>query len=146
MSGAKKDMQNYRGVNTVPNLAKIFDIVIRDQLKLIITPHIRSTQHCFLPGRNIETNLFEQTTHIYEAFDRHAQLDMFLSDVSKAFDHVDSSKQIRKLAQHPLSNQSILWFKSYLTDRCQYLKIGNAKSRILRVSSGVGQGSVNGLC
>jgi len=29
-SGAKKDMKNYRGVNTMPNLAKVFDIVIAD--------------------------------------------------------------------------------------------------------------------
>lgn len=58
-------MENYRGVNTVPNIAKVLDIVIADQLKLIIKPRIKTTQRGFIPSRNIETNLLELTTHIY---------------------------------------------------------------------------------
>lgn len=143
-SGSKKDMENYRGVNTMPNIAKVFDKIIRDQLKLIIHPRIKTTQHGFIPNRNIETNLLEHTTHIHRAFASHAQLDVFYSDAKKAFDHVDKSLQIRKLARFPVSNQSLFWFKSYLSDRVQYVKIGHAKSRTLRVTSGVGQGSVNG--
>lgn len=143
-SGAKKEMTNYRGVNTMPNIAKVFDKVIRDQLKLIVNPRIRTTQHGFIPNRNIETNLLEHTTHIHRAFACHSQLDTFYSDVSKAFDQVDKSKQIRKLARFPLSNQSLFWFESYLSNRQQYVKVGSAKSKILLVSSGVGQGSVNG--
>lgn len=37
-SGSKKNIENYRGVNTVPNIAKVFDKVIYEQLKLIFTP------------------------------------------------------------------------------------------------------------
>lgn len=143
-SGAKKDMTNYRGVNTMPNIAKVFDKVTRDQLRLIVNPRIKTTQHSFISCRNIETNLLEHTTHIHHAFANNAQLDTFLSDVSKAFDHVDKSLQIRKLSRFPLSNRTLFWFKSYLTNRRQYVKVGNARSRMLLVSSGVGQGSVNG--
>lgn len=143
-SGAKKNMENYRGVNTMPNIAKVFDIIIADQLKMIVKPRIKTTQHGFIPSRNIETNLFELTSHIYQAFDNHSQLDLIYTDVSKAFDHVNKSKQIRKLARFELSNQTLFWFNSYLSERRQYVKVGHAKSRLLCVTSGVGQGSVNG--
>lgn len=143
-SGAKKEMMNYRGVNTVPNVAKVFDKVVRDQLKLIIAPRIKTTQHGFISNRNIVTNLCELTTYIYHAFGNHSQLDVIYTDVSKAFDHVDKSLQIKKLARFPLSNKVLFWFNSYLTDRKQYVRVGNATSRMILVSSGVGQGSVNG--
>lgn len=143
-SGARKDMNNYRGVNSMPNVAKVFDKVIRDQLRLITNPRISTSQHGFVSGRNIETNLLEHTTRIHQAFSCHSQLDVFYSDVSKAFDHVDESLQIRKLARFPLSNRSLLWFRSYLSDRQQYVQVGRARSRRLLVTSGTGQGSVNG--
>lgn len=143
-SGSKKNMRNYRGVNTVPNIAKVFDIVVKEQLQLIIQPHIKSTQHGFLPCRNIETNLMEHTTHIHYAFANDCQLDTVYLDVSKAFDHVDTYLEVRKLSSFPLSNNVLFWFKSYLSDRCQYVKVGNALSRKVDVSSGVGQGSTNG--
>lgn len=66
-SGYKKCINDYRGVNTVPNIAKVFDIVINDQLKLFVQPSIKSTQHGLLPNRTIETNLMELTTHIHRA-------------------------------------------------------------------------------
>lgn len=43
-----------------------------------------------------------------------------------------------------MSNQTLFWFKSYLSERRQHVKVGSAKSRMLCVSLGVGQGSVNG--
>lgn len=143
-SGSKKVMMNYRGVNTVPNIAKVFDIVINKQMKLIVRPFIETAQHGFLPNRNIETNLMELTTHVHQAFEANAQLDAFYSDVSKAFDHVDTNLQVRKLASLPLSNSVLFWFKSYFTGRFQYVKVGTALSRMLEVTSGVGQGSIKG--
>lgn len=86
----------------------------------------------------------ELITHIYAAYAKNSQLDVFYSDVKKAFDHVDTNLQVRKLARFSLSNQALYWFKSYLADRYQYVKVGRATSRLLLVSSGVGQGTVNG--
>lgn len=143
-SGLKRDMQNYRGVNTVPNIAKVFDKVIYEQLKLLLIPLIKTTQHGFLPIRNIETNLMELSTHIHRAFDKNSHLDVFYADIRKAFDHLDVLLLVRKFAKYPISNQLLLWFKSYLTDRVQYVRLGFTTSRQLIVSSGVGQGTVEG--
>lgn len=98
----------------MPNIAKVFDRVIYEQLKLILIPLMKVTQHGFLPTRNIETNLMELTTHIHQAFDNNCQLDVFYADIRKSFDHVDVLLQVKKLASYPVSNQLLLWFKSYL--------------------------------
>lgn len=77
-------MKNYRGA--LPNLAKVFEKAVYIQLRLIVTPRISLTQHAFLPNRNIDTNLMELTTLIHKLFDSNAQLDVFYSDIVKAFD------------------------------------------------------------
>lgn len=143
-SGSKKNVENYRGVNVVPNLAKVFERLIYEQLKLIIPPHISSNQHGFLANRNIESNLMEMTTHIHAAFEQNAQLDVFYADISKAFDCVDTDLLVRKLAKYRLSNHTLRFFTSYLNDRQQYVKCNESHSDMFSVPSGVGQGTILG--
>lgn len=135
---------NYRGVNVLPNLAKVFERIIYDQLKFIISPKIGKTQHGFLSSRNIETNLLELTTRIHDAFESNAQLDVFYADISRAFDSVNPDLLIRKLATFPVSNRILIWFNSYLRNRSQYVRVGSAKSHKIDVKSGVGQGTILG--
>ena len=37
-----------------------------------------------------------------------------------------------------------MWFKAYLSDRCQYVSVGHSASGVLPVISGVPQGSILG--
>lgn len=46
-AGRKTEVTNYRGVSVVPMLAKVFDRLTYQQLKLMIQPHISSSQHGF---------------------------------------------------------------------------------------------------
>ena len=143
-SGKKSDVTNYRGVNVLPNLAKVFERAVYCQLKMIIAPRISKTQHGFLANRNIESNLMELTTLVHEAFEQGAQLNVFYADIAKAFDSVDTSLMIRKLANFPVSNDILRWFLSYLHDRKQYIRVKAAKSNTFSVPSGVGQGTILG--
>lgn len=143
-AGRRSDVNNYRGVNVLPNMAKVFERVVYNQLRLIVSPKIASSQHGFLSNRNIETNLLELTNHAHRAFEQNAQLDVFYADISKAFDSVNPALLIRKMANFPLSNAVLKWFCSYLNKRRQYVCIGSSKSRYIEVLSGVGQGTVLG--
>ncbi|XP_037029672.1 uncharacterized protein LOC119069658 [Bradysia coprophila] len=144
-SGRKTDVTNYRGVNVMPNLAKVFERVVFMQMKLVIPHDIELSQHAFIPGRNIESNLMELSVVAHDAFDQNAQLDTFNVDISKAFDKVAAMKLIRKMAMFPISNSLLLWFISYLTSRVQYVLIGKDRSKTFIVLSGVGQGSILGV-
>ena len=65
-------------------------------------------------------------------------------DLSKAFDTLNHSILLRKLKYYGLDNNAISWFKSYLTDRKQYVEIDGVKSQIKSLSTGVPQGSTLG--
>ncbi|XP_055306841.1 uncharacterized protein LOC129571100, partial [Sitodiplosis mosellana] len=103
-----------------------------------------SNQHGFMSNRNIQTNLMAFTIKANEAFERKAQLDVFYADIKKAFDTVNQSLLMRKLANFPLSNQVLSWIKSYFAGRKQFVRVGSATSDASEVPSSVGQGTVLG--
>lgn len=143
-SGSKKNVRNYRGVNVMPNLAKTFEKVLYNQLKLVIMPKLSKSQHGFLPNRNIETNLLEFTIQINNAFEKNSQIDTFNADITKAFDQVNQQLLVTKMARFPVSNSTLQWFNSYFKNRKQYAKVGSTLSDCIEVPSSVGQGTILG--
>lgn len=143
-SGCKSSVYNYRGVNVLPNIAKVFEKTVYNQFKLIILPRISQTQHGFVTSRNIETNLMHLTTHIHQAFENKAQLDVFYADIAKAFDAVIAFLLIKMCSKFPVANELLLWLIDYLKNRKQYVQIGASKSTEFDVTSGVGQGTILG--
>jgi hypothetical protein len=64
-------------------------------------------------------------------------------DLAKAFDTVDHSLLFEKSASSGLSNDSVNWFKSYLTNRNQFTALANTVSSFKHIPVGVPQGSVS---
>ena len=69
---------------------------------------------------------------------------MVLIDLSKAFDSLCHCTLLSKLQLLGTSEKALLWFKSYLSDRQQYTRIGTSWSDPLTITHGVPQGSVLG--
>jgi hypothetical protein len=67
---------------------------------------------------------------------------LILKDMYKAFDSLSHEVLSRKLADIGLSESATKWFRSYLTGRSQYVKIGSSKSTPLHITHGVPQGSI----
>lgn len=65
-----------------------------------------------------------------------------LIDLSKAFDSIDHSILLQKLANFGVSRQAINWFSSYLSGRKQYVRIGSSVSDSLPMTHGVPQGAL----
>ena len=65
-------------------------------------------------------------------------------DLKKAFDTVDHDILLNKLYAYGIRDNIYDWFKSYLTDRKQFVGYNDSKSDIKHVSHGVPQGSILG--
>ena len=72
-----------------------------------------------------------------------------LVDFSKAFDTVDHTILLKKLEIYGITGASRAWFRSYLTNRKQYICINNYnktnKTNEQKVTCGVPQGHILGL-
>ena len=70
---------------------------------------------------------------------------IILLDMSKAFDSISHKILLAKLQDVGASHSTIQWFRSYLNERRQVVKITSAVSEPLSLVSGVPQGSILGL-
>lgn len=67
-----------------------------------------------------------------------------LLDLSKAFDSIDHATLLAKLQALGVSRASLDWFKSYLSERPQCVRIGAETSSLKGISHGVPRGSILG--
>ncbi len=65
-------------------------------------------------------------------------------DLSKVFDTISHNILLHKLNNIGIRGIPLCWFKSYLTNRKQYVHINNVNSTLRNVTCGVTQGSVLG--
>ncbi len=65
-------------------------------------------------------------------------------DLSKAFDVISPNILLKKLSYYGIRGMANQWFASYLSNRKQYVKIGNYSSDTEYINCGVPQGSILG--
>ena len=65
-------------------------------------------------------------------------------DLKKAFDTVDHTILLKKLHAYGIRDNHLDWFKSYLSNKTQYVTYNNARSDIKTITHGVPQGSILG--
>lgn len=83
--------------------------------------------------------------NILLAVDNNDSVVLLLLDLSAAFDTVDHSILLSRLAlRFGVDGQVIAWIESYLKDREQFVQIENTKSSVRQLLRGVAQGSVLG--
>jgi len=66
-------------------------------------------------------------------------------DLEKAFDTIDHNILINKLENYGFRGNIKNWFKSFLSNREQFVSAHNCKSNIKKIVCGVPQGSTLGL-
>ena len=85
-------------------------------------------QYGFLRGRSTEHATIDVILKIIEAIEHKTYpLAVFL-DLSKAFDSISHSILIRKPNRYGVRGIALEWFKSYLTNRAQFVQIGSERS------------------
>lgn len=143
-SGEKENVENYRPISILSALSKLFEKLVHGALYPLFHRLIIPEQHGFVKRRSTTTNLMVFTNFLFENMDRQVQVDAVYTDFRKAFDKVDHSILLEKLAFNGIRGNLLRWFASYIFNRTQKVVINGYESDTVTVRSGVPQGSILG--
>jgi len=145
-NGSKTAVSNYRPISLLTAFSKIYEKVMHARLVEFLNQNssLYERQYGFRAGRSCEHALLDaQNTLISSLHKKQISL-LLLIDFSKAFDMVDHKILLHKLNHYGIRGIANKWFKSYLTNRKQYVSINGADSSCRDMEYGVPQGSILG--
>ena len=128
------------------SFTKIIEKAVHTQLYTFLKENklLAPEQFGFRPNLSTEVALANLTENILDNMDNGLVTGAVFLDLSKAFDTVDHQLLLKKLKSLGLNNNSMDWFKSYLSSREQVVSIGNCLSSPKPITVGVPQGSILG--
>ena len=145
-NGPHDDVNNYRPISILPVLSKVLEKHVHDCLSAYLNEHnlLHKTQSGFRSQHSCETALVHMIDSWLNAMDNGKMVGIVLVDFKKAFDLVDHQILLSKLQLYGISNEALMWFDTYLTNRQQMVSLNNCKSDTEKVTCGVPQGSILG--
>ena len=142
---SKLDYSKYRLISLLSNMGKILEKLMYKRLYTFLNNNnIYSLQFGFRQQYSTSHVLTNITENIRKALDDgNIDCGIFV-DLQKAFDIVDHQILLAKLNHYGIRGVSNDWFKSYLSNRSQYVSITGYDSGPAAINCGVPQGSVLG--
>uniref|UniRef100_A0A7M5VBW5 Reverse transcriptase domain-containing protein n=1 Tax=Clytia hemisphaerica TaxID=252671 RepID=A0A7M5VBW5_9CNID len=144
--GSPLDVSNYRPISLLSNIEKIYEKIMYSRVVEFLNQfnQIYSRQFGFRKGHSTTHTLMNILERIREHLDGGGFACGVFVDLQKAFDTVDHEILISKLDHYGIRGNTKAWFKSYLSDRSQYVSISGTNSNHKPIKHGVPQGSVLG--
>ncbi|CAM4461392.1 unnamed protein product [Leuciscus chuanchicus] len=118
-------LSNYRPISNLPFLSKVIEKVIVTQIHNNLHSHslYEKFQSGFRSAHSTETALVRVTNYLLVAADQGSPSLLLLLDLSAAFDTVDHTILLHRLQYFiGISHTAFQWFRSYLTDRVEYMR------------------------
>ena len=141
------DLGNYRPISNLTFLSKVLERCIYEQTTAYLQEHklFPEKQSAYRKFHSTETAILEVLSNVYAAADNGKVTLLGLLDQGSAFDCVDHEILCERLGHNfGFTGKALKWFKSYLTDRSQFVSFNGEQSKTTRVYYGVPQGSVLG--
>ena len=144
--GSSLEACNYRPISLLSNLNKIFEQTMYTRVYNFIekSKSMYSLQFGFRNKHSTNHALISIVDQINEALDKNKVACSVFVDFQKAFDTVNHEILINKLSHYGINDNINRWFRSYLTDRKQFVSILGFNSSSSTLRHGVPQGSVLG--
>ena len=137
----KSIQDDLRPISLTPTLSKLLESLIGRWVLTKIASKFDARQFGALRGRST-THALTAITHMWhEALDNRNSIRALFVDYSKAFDHVDHSTVLRKMAALDIHPRLLKWMHSFLSNRQQRVKIGNVLSGWISLKGGMPQGT-----
>ena len=145
-NGSPLSTENYRPISLLSNIDKVYQKLMHKRLVKFLenTNCLYPLQFGFRPKHSTSSALINCTEKIRKALDSGKYVCSVLIDLRKAFDTVDHDILFSKLNFYGVRGVALSWFKSFLSNRSQYVSVSGTKSSIKFILHGVPQGSVLG--
>ena len=145
---AGKDViENYRPVSHLVEVGKLVEHEVYDQIieHFITNDLFHGNHHGGLPHHSTTTALVQLQDMFLQAAKSKKLSGALLLDQSAAYDLLDHSILLKKLKVYNFDQNSINWFKSYLSDRSQSVQVETKQSPLQDLGDHAApQGSVLG--
>ena len=141
------DTNSYRPISNLSFSSKFVERVVAAQFTGHAERHglFPPNQSAYRRNHNTETAVISVMNDIILAIDHGKVTALVLLDLSAAFDTVDHTTLLDVLNRRfAVEGTSLLWFKSYLTNRSQSFSVDGVQSKLIDVGYSVPQGSVLG--
>ena len=144
--GDRQNLGNYRPISILPTVSKVFEKEIFKQFYKHLNDNmlVSNFQTGFRPGHSTITTLLQMCDNWYENMDNGKLTGVVFINIRKAFDSIDHSILLKKLAYYGVSQVEFTWFQSYLANRQQQCQVNNSLSDKREIICGVPQGSILG--
>ena len=144
--GSKLDCPIYCPISLLSNIEKMIEKLMYKSVYQFLTENniIYDLEFGFRQNISTEHALINLTKNIRQAFDEgYIRCGIFV-DLQKSFDTVDHKILLKELNHYGVRGVSNDWFRSYLSNRQQYVSVNDYDSGITKIKCGVPQGSVLG--
>ena len=137
---------NYRPISILPIFSKILEKLMHKRLTSFLEKFelLYNHQFGFQKGKSTEHAILDLNFNIIKALEKKEKACTIFLDFAKAFDTVNHKILLSKLEHFGIRGIPLNWFRSYLANRQQCVKIGQQISDYETVKCGVPQGSVLG--
>ena len=144
--GKVSDIQMYRAITLMCIAFKIMEKIIVWEIEAYLDVNNLHDpwQHGFQKKKSTVTNLVDTWEFISKKLDNRENWITLSVDLSSAFDSLSIYHLMRALEEKGIGGNLGRFLEYWLTNRKQYVQVGDGKSRIEACSSGVPQGSCGG--
>lgn len=138
-TGNKHHFTNYRPISLLPQFSKILEQVFNNRLDAFIEKLklITDSQYGFRSNRSTSLAIMESIEDITDALEHNKYAVGIFIDIKKGFDTIDHDILVYQLERYGIRAIVLDWIKSYLSNRQQYVKMGNDCSSCLDIACGV---------
>ena len=145
-NGSKLELTNYRPISLFSNIDTIFEKLLYKRVYGFLDNNtaLYEKQFGFRKSYSTSQALLNISQKIMDALDKGNYTCEVFIDLQKAFDTVDHEILLKKLSHYGICGTALSLFRSYLTDRKQFVSLGGVNSAGKVIKHGVPQGSVLG--
>ena len=139
-------VSNYRPISVLPVFAKVYEKIMANHLLEFLNSinTLYKLQFGFRKHFSTSHAIISLVEKINKAISSDKYMIGVFLDFRKAYDTVNHSILLKKLYTYGIRGHILNWFKSYLTDRQQFVSVNNNYSSKKCITCGIPQGSVLG--